>query len=391
LVGTLEIRPLTSAPVGASSDRFTFASSRTYNLKPGGGTYGQYIPAIPYADFIAGGEVVSLQQLGKSAKVHTNLGLVEGSGNDVSLQVRVFDAGGTQLADFPVDLNGGEHREIDDVLAKHNVGRLDDGRIEVELRKGGGKVTAYASVLDSGNGDSLLVPPVALDRTRNTKWVVPGVASFAGGSATWQTDVRIFNAGSDPAELTLAFYSMNGGDAATQTITLPAGEVRQLDRVLPSLFGIAQDAGALHVSSSQPAPIVVTARTYALTDSGGYGQFIPAVTPEQAVQVGSRPLQLLQVEQSRDYRSNVGFAEVSGKPVTLEATVIAPGVEPRIFEVKLEPYGFRQFNSVLASLDLDDVYNARISIRATEGEGRATAYLSLIDTQSGGPTYIPAQ
>ena len=398
LIGTLEIRPLTevvtstsNAPVDALADRVTFASSRTYNAKPGGGTFGQYIPAIPYANFIANGGVVSLQQLGKSAKYRTSLGLVEGSGDAAELDVRIFNAAGAPLAEFPVKLNGGEHQQIDDVLAQHGVKLLDDGRIEVQVTNGGGKVTAYASVLDSGNGDSLLVPPVRIDGSLNTKWVVPGVADLTGGAAGWQSDVRIFNAGADPVELTLAFHSMNGGDAATQTIALAAGEVRQLDRVLSSVFGITQDAGALHVSSSAPAQLVVTARTYALTASGAYGQFIAAVTPKEAVRVGSRPLQLLQVEESPYYRSNVGFAEVSGQPVTLEVTVFAPGIDPAVFEVTLAPNEFRQFNSLLTALGLGETYNARISVRATQGEGRAAAYLSLIDAQSGDPTYIPAQ
>jgi hypothetical protein len=30
-------------------------------------------------------------------------------------------------------------------------------------------------------------------------------------------------------------------------------------------------------------------------------------------------------------------------------------------------------------------------VRAVEGEGRATAYLSLIDQKSGDPTYVPGQ
>jgi hypothetical protein len=175
-------------------------------------------------------------------------------------------------------------------------------------------------------------------------------------------------------------------------MTLAAGEVRRLDRVLSSFFGISQDAGALHVSSAVPARLVVTARTYNETGQGAYGQFIPAVTPEEAVAKGSRPLQILQVEQSAQYRSNVGFAEVSGKAVTLEVSVFQPGYnDPMSLEVKLAPNECRQIDSLLSTLGLGDTFNARISVRAVEGEGRATAYLSLIDLKSGDPTYVPGQ
>jgi hypothetical protein len=207
--------------------------------------------------------------------------------------------------------------------------------------------------------------------------------------------VRIFNAGKDSADLTLVFYSRNGGTATTKPITLAPGEVRQFDNMLSSFFGISQDAGALHVSSAAPARLVVTARTYNDTGQGTYGQFIPAVTPEEAVSAGSRPLQILQVEESAQYRSNVGFAEVSGKAVTLEVSVfLADSDKPPLkpLELKLAPNEFLQIDSLLfTKFGLTDTDNARISVSVKSGEGRATAYLSLVDKKSGDPTYIPAQ
>jgi fibronectin-binding autotransporter adhesin len=395
--GTLEIRPLTevdtstsSAPVDGLANRITFASSRTFSTTAAGGTYGQYVPAVLYANFIAKGSTLSLQHVAQSDQFRTNLGLVEGSGDKVSLEVRIFDAAGTKLAAFPVHLNGGERAQLNGVLSEHGI-TLDDGRIEVEVTSGDGKVTAYASVVDNATNDPQLVPPVNLDHAGHGKWVVPGVADLASGSGNWQTDVRIFNAGAEPADLTLVFYSMNGGPPTTRTITLAPGEVRQLDRAL-SFFSITGDAGALHIASAVPAPIVTTARTYLQTDNGAYGQFIVAGTPDDAVAVGSRPLQILQMEESDRFKSNIGFAEVSGNPVTLEVTVFRPNSnDVSLLEVKLEPNQFRQLSSLPASLGLKDLYNARISVRAVGGEGRALAYGSLIDHKTGDPTYIPGQ
>jgi hypothetical protein len=392
--GTLEIHPVTETGL---PDRNTFASSRTFAKSPTGGTFGQYVPSVPYANYVFKAKgAISLQQIVQSAKFRTNLGLVEGSGNPVSVQVRTFDAAGKKGGDFTVNLAGSQYTQMN--LKDRGI-TLDDGRIEVEVLSGEGNVTAYASVLaNDSNNDPLFVPPVNIGGAGHSKWVVPAVTELTGGSNNWHTDVRIFNSGKVPADLTLVFYSGNNGTATTRTLKLLAGEVKKLDGVLPSLFQIPQDAGgALHVSSDAPAPLVVTAHTYNETGKGTYGQFIPAVTPEETVFAGSHPLQILLVEESSKYHSNIGFAEVSGNAVTLEVSVFRQGhTEPvlldgKIPEVTLAANGFLQIDSYLSTLGLADVYNARITVRVKEGNGRATAYLSLVDRITGDPTYVPAQ
>jgi hypothetical protein len=396
--GTLEIRPpaedatpVSSAPAGGLEDRTTFVSSSTINTSPTGVEFGQYVPAVPYKKFAPKGSILSLQQISKSNKVHTDLGLVEGSLDSVTLQVRVYDGTGAKRGEFQEQLEGSENKQIDDVLQKHNIA-LDNGRLEVEVTDGTGKVTAYASVVDKN--DSLFVPPVTIGTGSNTHWIVPGVAELTSGSGNWHTDVRIFNDGDDAAELTLEFYSRNGGDPATKAMTLAGREVRQLDGVLASFFGVTQDAGALHVTSAKAARLVVTARTYNETVKGAFGQFIPAVTPEETVADGSRPLQIQQVEESDFVHANVGFAEVSGKEVTLTVTVIPPSpAKPQTMELTLKPYQFLQIDSLPRSVGIPRTANARISVSVKSGDGRATAYLSLVPvgTDAGGPTFVPAQ
>jgi uncharacterized repeat protein (TIGR01451 family) len=394
--GTLEVRPLTatgtstsSAPASGLSGRTTFASSRTFSVATNGATYGQHIPTVPYANFTSKGSIISLQQVAQSAKLRTNLGLVEGSGNQATVEVRIFDSSGAKRGSFNQVLAGGEHKQLNEVLKTQGITALDDGRIEVEVIEGSGKVTAYASVIGSDINDPLYVPPVNVADAAHSKWVLPSVvAGLIGGSGNWQTDVRIFNAEKDPVELTLLFYSMNGGEAKSGTATLAAGKVLTLNSVLKTFLGISQDAGALHVSSAAPARLVVTANTYNDTGKGSYGQFIPAATAEEAVAVGSRPLQILEVEESTGYHSNIGFAEVSGKPVTLEVSVRTPNEPDHVIKVvDLAANEFRQLDSLLST----NTFDARISVRAVAGEGRAIAYVSLVDKKSGDPTYIPGQ
>ena len=401
--GMLEVRPLTSiatstpnVPVGALANLVTFASSRTFNVTSNG-TFGQHIPAIPFANFIGKGaslvpSVLSLQQIAQSDRYRTNLGIVEGSGESAQLLVKVFGSTGSLLTEFPVSLNGGQHMQLNGVLAQHGVNNLTDGRIEVQVAGGNGKVTAYASVLDNQTSDPLLVSPVTLGATGNRKWVVPGVADLNNGTANWQTDLRVFNAGDTDVEATLSFYSQNGGEPKTATLTIPAGQVRTLDKTLSTVFGTSNDGGAVHIATATDARLIATARTYNLTANGTYGQFISAVTPAEAAGAGTRPLQLLQVEETNRFRSNIGLAEVTGNPVRLEISVVPPDAKfTARAEVVLGANEFRQIGSLLRTVGLTDTYNARVTVRVIEGAGRVAAYASVIDAQTNDPTYVPAQ
>lgn len=402
--GVLEVRPLNTSGKGTpvsedvSVSTVTVASSRTFN-QSAGGTLGQYIPAIPFANFVgkvtgdARAGILSLQQIAQSPTYRTNLGIVEAAGKPVSVLVSVFDTTGKNLLDLPLDLKAGEQQQLNSFLAAKNI-TLTDGRVEVKITGGDGKITAYASVVDNKTTDPLLVSGVPLLQTPAKTFVMPGVADISNGLANWRTDLRIFNAGADPQYVTMTLYPLNDATGATiaRSLTVNPGEVTVLDNVLASRFGTTNAGGAMHVDTLTDANLVVTGRTYNQVDGGGtYGQFIAAVTPADAVGKGTRTLNVLQVEDSTRYRTNLGIAEVSGKPATVEVSVFLPDskVAPKV-TIPLAANEYRQFR-VLQQLGVGTAYNARIAIKVIDGDGRITAYGSVIDMQTQDPTYVPAQ
>src|SRR5258708_6629129 len=176
--GVLEIRPLAS---GSVTPNVTFVSSRTF-AATSNGTYGQFIPGIPFSQFIgkvagsvAGPAVLSLQQVAQSAGYRTNLGLVEGAGLPVTVQVQTFRDDGTLLDTFMVDLKPGEQRQLGGFLASRGLTNVNDGRLEVSVAAGAGKVTAYASVLDTKTNDPMLILPVNTNVTPSTRFVLPPI------------------------------------------------------------------------------------------------------------------------------------------------------------------------------------------------------------------------
>ncbi|HEX7832177.1 MAG TPA: hypothetical protein VF787_21150 [Thermoanaerobaculia bacterium] len=407
-IGMLEVRPITTASTTngflssvtstALKQLQTVASSRTYNFTPNG-TFGQYIPAIPFADFVGrlaengAANILSLQQVSQSTAYRSNFGFAEAAGEPVELQVRVYDTANTLLSTIGVSLKAREHRQINGMLAQAGINNLTDGRVEVQVTSGDGKVTAYVSAVDNNTNDPLLVNASLLGASTSNRYTVPGMAYINNGAAFWVSDLRVFNSGTSATPATLTFYPQgNPGAAVTREITVNPGEIKVLDNVIGNLFAQGNGAGgAITITTPQNTPLVTTARTYNQTSNGTYGQFIPGVTPEQSAGLNDRALQILQLEQSSRIRTNIGLSETTGQPVTLEVSAIVPdSLATPVVSINLAANEFRQIS--LADFGFTDaVYNARVTVKVVGGTGKITAYGSAIDLVTQDPTYVPAQ
>lgn len=399
-IGSLEIRPLRTASGAEPPSGTTFASSRTYNASSAG-TFGQFIPALARAAFIANVATdplakISLQQVASNATNRTNVGFVEGKGEPAQLNVRLFDPAGTQLRQVSYSLKPFEHRQLNlnDATLFPGV-TLDDARLEVEVTSATGLVTAYASVLDNQTSDPLLVSPVQAGRIATSRTVLPGVAELTSAK-NFHTDMQIYNAGTAITKVTLSYRPQTGDSTAIPpevSAVLDVGEVLPIDNVLPSFWGLSGTGGAVTLTTTSPAPLVVSARTFSRNATNGtFGQFIPGVTSTDAVGAEERALQVLQLEQSANFRSNLGVFEVTGNPATVEITGYSSSATTTpVMVFELSAGEFRQLGAAFAQLGLPTVYNGRIAVRVLAGSGRVSAYASVIDSRTEDPTYIPAQ
>jgi hypothetical protein len=397
--GSLEIRPLNT------SSTLTYASSRTF-VTTSDGTLGQFIPATAFVKFAtntaaipgSGGTlglpaVLSLQQIAQSAKFRTNLGIVEGSGVPATGTIRIYDDLGTLLKSVPYSLQAGEHQQLNAFLATQGI-TLDDGRIEISVDSPAGAVFAYASVLDNITTDPLAVAPVQVAQLAADRWVLPGMADL-GGTNNFHSDIRLYNGGASVTVIPV-YYPQGGGASVTAApITIPAGQVKAIDNVLPTLFNVTGTGGSIVFTAPSPTSLAATGRTYTIrADNGGtFGQFIPGVTPAEGVGTGDKPLQILQLEQSQNFRTNLGLAELTGNAAHVRVTLLLPDSKVTPFvEYDLAPYEFRQIGRIMEGLNPGKAtYNGRIAVSVTAGTGRVTAYGSVIDNATSDPTYVPAQ
>jgi len=389
--GVLEIRPLT--PTSKSTPNVTFAASRTYAVTAAG-TLGQFVRAIPFSQFVGQNHLLSLQQIAQSTAYRTNIGLVEASGEPATVLLTVFGDSGQSLGAFPIDLLPGEHMQLNAFLQSKGHA-VTNGRIEVGVTSPTGKVTAYASVIDNASSDPMLILPVDRSKARAARVILPGIADIINPGARWRSDIRVFNAGADPSDVSLTFVPHGESTGTTKTRRVPAGQILQLDHVVQALFNAADlgnIAGSVMVSAPDGGNIIATARTYLVGEHGTYGQFIPGISVDDGAGIDDRALQLLHIEESDRFRTNVGIVELSGQPVDVEITAVTPDSKVSMkTQFSLQPNEFRQLNSVLRQFGLPATYNARITLKVVGGSGTIGGYASVIDNLSGDPTYVPAQ
>lgn len=391
-LGALEIRPGSGSQ---TSQLAAVVTSRTYNTSPDG-TFGQFIPAVRFGDFLGSDPAVdriSLQHVAESDAFRTNLGVVEAAGETVELEIAIRDELGGVLATQSLTLQPGEHRQLNGFLSSAGVSG-ENLRIEISRLAGEGRVTAYASVIDNLSGDPRTVSPVDLPVGEPvSRWIVPGVADLSTGTASWRTDLRIHNSGSETSNPSLIYYAQGAADTPlTEALSILPGETLALNDILASTFGVRDSGGSVRIETESPSSLVVTARTFDQTVDGTYGQFIPAVSLDDAIGANDVPLQLTQVEESPGFRTNLGLTEVSGAPVRVQVTAILPGaLTAPSLTVDLAANDFLSLNSVLQSLGFSSAYNARVSVEVVEGDGKITAYASVIDNITQDPTYVSAQ
>src|SRR5437764_8238686 len=109
--------------------------------------------------FAAAGQTLSLPQVTQSSASRTSLGLIESTGNPVTLLATAFGSNGAQLGQFTINVAASEHTQINSVLAANGI-TAPDARLQLSVTGGTGRISAYASVVDNGSSDASLVPAV---------------------------------------------------------------------------------------------------------------------------------------------------------------------------------------------------------------------------------------
>ncbi|HEY0593298.1 MAG TPA: hypothetical protein VGF40_16115, partial [Thermoanaerobaculia bacterium] len=246
--------------------------------------------------------------------------------------------------------------------------------------------------------------------------IVPAVAHARGINSEWQSDLRILNLGSEKRKYRLLWTS-TASDATLSgkncELELAPGQSAALDDFVKQWYGLGSlpgenaqgvleirplgAGGAAAIPVTRSLVSLASSRIYTRTPQGTLGEFIPAI-PFAAFVGGSTPpggkksvLSLQQLAQSSAYRTNIGVAEAAGKPVSVEMRFFAAdGSRMLTVPLDLKSGEHRQLNQILAMNDITNIAVARAEVEVVSGDGKITAYASVIDNMTGDPLQVHA-
>lgn len=98
---------------------------------------------------------------------------------------------------------------------------------------------------------------------------------------------------------------------------------------------------------------------------------------------------MLLLEETTDFRSNVGAVSLTGNPAELELALLDREDRPLgVVRRTLPPFGSLQENQVLRLVSQAPVEQARAELRVLEPGARIDAHASVVDNATGDPPLI---
>jgi hypothetical protein len=404
--------------------------SRTYNAADAEtkGTFGLSVPAMSVASGVkpasaaAGGNF--LADLRHDASFRTNLVVANLKDEDAVVEF-VFRNGAGEILGSParITVEARGVKQVNSALVAPVAGTGAIGgagftgtaahfSAEVIIKEGEG-VYPYATVIDAGTGDSIVVTPAPRP---SPTYRLPGIVRVKGkNDKYWVSDVAILNPGTTERKVLVTYSYLKSGStkrtSVFDTITLGAHKLAVLKDFVKEWLELPEDDPNGYISSyvdvtpdtddlSPAEPLVVTGKTYTPSGAGSVGLQVDAFVFEDGVsaQGSSRKLVLSGLEANAKYRTNVALFLTPGSTggVQVDVRVLnAAGVESKkISFVGLDPSSpFVQFNSsdLFAGLSTDETSRATVVIDNPRGTGLVGAYATVIDNLSDDATFVAGQ
>ncbi len=231
------------------------------------------------------------------------------------------------------------------------------------------------------------LPPVETYRS-----VIPVSSQSEGiGGSRWRTELTLFNAGSEGANVTLVHVPGAGGSAQSRAIFVAPRQTVTYANALRDVFGMASGAGAIAIEATgaTATPLLkVTSRTFNDAPGGTYGLAVPDVAPSELKQT----LYIAGMTANAGYRTNVGFVNRGSSPVSAALTLFETGGGVVASSTITVPASSFQQDTLAAFFPATAGRTLTgLSMRISASVANSlSAYASVVDNRTHDPLYISA-
>ena len=229
--------------------------------------------------------------------------------------------------------------------------------------------------------------------------LVPAAAHAAGAEgAFFQTDLDLNNTAPLGSGLTARYQLIwlprgedNSAPMTSGVFALAAGESVRYANVLSQVFGIDPDAlGAVGIATDS-ARLIGMSRTYNVSGgklTGTFGQALPAIATNE-MQTAGDTQRLIFLSQDDDFRANVGCANATGRPVSIDLVLRNhEGATLDTQTLALGPWSNDQINRILGDHAPVDGY---VDVSSNTADAVFFCYGSMLDNLTSDPTTILPQ
>jgi hypothetical protein len=310
------------------------------------------------------------------------------AGSTVAFQGAYLPSGCTGTPTFEWDFGDGSPHSTEQ-NPSHTYAFGGDLRWSLSVALGGATCTTSGTIHVAST-----LPPIS--NPGPFAYLVATSAHKDGYNGThWATDLVITNPGLADAVVRLYFmkgWQDNSGSAAHPVI-VPLRRSLKLVDVVQTKFLENSASGAILVGAD--VPLIVTSRTYNLTESGSYGQFVEGFPLVQAFGPGATAWLTGLAQSVTDtvgFRTNVGLVNAGGQHVRVEIALYGgDGIWLGTKTVDLNPYDFQQVDKIFAGLAPSGVDSGYALLSTSTPGAVLLAYASVIDNSTGDPIAVPAR
>jgi hypothetical protein len=219
-------------------------------------------------------------------------------------------------------------------------------------------------------------------------FVIPAAGTGAGANnSQWQSEITIHNAGQELLLLKLSYHDATGA-LRSLDLPMPGRTTKTLPDTVKNDFGQTQSTGAIVVDTDDVLrnKLSITSRTFNLSPAGEFGQDIPALTAAQSIAFGDTGM-LNGPANAAANRFNFGI--FASEETTIEWRLVRRDGTIARSIVKTYKGSTQTQHSAGVTTLFGDTPQDNDVIHANVRSGHAWIYGSIVNNQSGDPTYVP--